>query len=99
GCFSETPVLSRNEGAFRIEEILAVLHVEHGIASIGVLVVTGRQIDRHFTRVGEDLRSERERLQASTADDETAVFLAAERALQRATARGCGHGLQNRISR
>src|SRR5256885_6769560 len=56
----------------------SVLHVKHGIAQIGMIVVIGRQVDRDWPV------RERDRLQTAFADDEPAIFTA-ERALERET--------------
>ena len=48
----EAPVLPRHEGAARIEEVLPVLQVQHGVARRG-RIVAGRQVDRHAARRAE----------------------------------------------
>ena len=41
-------MLSRDECALRLEQILSVLHVQHRVARIAALV-TGRKINRQFS--------------------------------------------------
>ena len=53
----EAPVLPRHEGARRVEEVLPVLQVEHGVARRR-LVVAGRQVDRDAPRRAERRRAE-----------------------------------------
>ena len=57
GRFAQTPCLS-GEGAEVVEEILSVLHVENGIASIGAIVVARRRVDGELAFVAEKLRLE-----------------------------------------
>ena len=54
----ETPT-DAGERARVVEEVLPVLHVEHGIAPVRALVVTGRNVDGDLPLVAEDRRSER----------------------------------------
>ena len=45
GLFAHLPGAAGNVGSAGIEEILAVLQVEHGVAAFGLLVIAGREVD------------------------------------------------------
>jgi len=77
-------VLSGNEGAIRLEEILSILHVEGRIAHLAALVIAGREIDGDAARVIEDLRLEHEVIEGAAAK-RLAAILQPQHARERGT--------------
>ena len=59
GHLAEPPVLAAHEGRLGIEQVLPVVHVEHGIAAAGLVVVAGRQVDDHIARTFQETRRKR----------------------------------------
>ena len=55
---AHSPVVAFAERRLRIEEVLAILHVENGEAPVGVLIVHGRQINDEVVLLVLDLRRE-----------------------------------------
>ena len=92
-------MLTRNERALGFEKILAVVHVEHGIANVVAIAVARRQIDGDVAIVAEDVRMKAADVIESAAPD----FLPAIGEPQRApegSAQRVAHRLhQSRISR
>ena len=53
GVLAHLPGAAADERCFRIEEILAVVHVEDRIVALGMEIVAGRNVDDQVASVGE----------------------------------------------
>src|ERR1700734_2036260 len=53
GLLANLPGLAGDEGGARVEEVLAVLHIDDGVGAVGVLVVAGRHVDDEVALVGQ----------------------------------------------
>ena len=62
----------------RVEDVLSVLHVQHGIAAIGAIVIRRRKVDRDLACIAEDRGGEAMDALDAAGAKRRAALLAAE---------------------